>query len=192
MAEENLTPQPPRPRRDEYTRRRPPEPDARGPRLSSAAEAYLDVVLPRLEAQRYDIAWGEGGFDCVAVMSRFEITKFGFVDYTIVFVEFNDLDLRTLWDFSRAGFAFAERRGGMAMPGLQGARFCFPVALCSVDEGAVQAVRDVGAPLHFGAIEFPCVYDLEAGELHYRQRSPLFGWAYYAGMRSMAARLLQA
>ena len=191
MGDEDLTQQPPPPRREDYARRTPREPIDRGPRLSPDAEAYLDVILPRLEAERYEIAWGERDFDCVATLSRFEFFKFGFVDYTIVFVEFRSLNSPTLWSFSRAGFAFAERRGGMAMPGLQGARFCFPVALISEDDGAVQAVRDAAAPMHFGAFEFPCVFDLRDGELHYRQRSPIFGWAYFPGMRALAARLLQ-
>jgi hypothetical protein len=191
MSDEDLTPQLPPPRREESARRRPLEPQTHGPRVSSEAEAYLDVVLPRLEAERYEIAWDERGFDCVATLSRFEFTKFGFVDYTIIFVEFDGLGPRSLWDFSRAGFAFAERRGGMAMPGLQGARFCFPVAMLSTDDGAIESVRNTGAPTHFGAFEFPCVVDLRDGELHYRQTTPFFGWAYYAGMRALAARLLQ-
>jgi hypothetical protein len=191
MSEEDLTPQLPPPRREESARRRPPEPQTLGPRLSSEAEAYLNVVLPRLEAERYEIAWDERGFDCIATLSRFELSKFGFVDYTIVFVEFSHLNPPRLWEFSRAAFAYADRRGGMSMPGLQGARFCFPVALFFTDDRVIESVRNVNPPTHFGAFEFPCVVDLRDGELHYRQGTPFFGWAYYAGMRAMAARLLQ-
>ena len=190
MADEDVTPTPPPPRQDDHVRRSRPEPAGRPSRLSADAEAYLDVVLPRLEAERYEILWGERGFDCVATLSRFEITKCGFADYTVVFYEFDRLDRRSLWAFSADAFSYAESRGGMAMPGLQGARFCFPVAMTHADAGAVDSVRETQLPWHFASFEFPCVFDLEAGELHCYQRTPILGYAYYAGMRKMAARLL--
>ena len=190
MADEDVTPNPPPPRQDDHVRRSRPEPADRPSRLSADAEAYLDTALPRLEAERYEIRWGARGFDCVATMSRFEITKFGFVDYTIVFHEFDRLDARSLWAFSADAFSFAASRGGMAMPGLQGARFCFPVALTHADDGAVDSLRATCPPKHFASIEFPCVFDLGAGELDYYQGTPIWGCAYYAGMRNLAARLL--
>ncbi len=191
MGEHDLTSQPPPPRREGYTT----QPPARGRivgrrQLSPQAEDYLDMVLPRLEDEQFAIAWGENDFDCVAEKSRFEMTKFGFVDYTIVFAEFERLDSRSLWRFSRTAFGNAARRGGMSMPGLQGAKICLPVAMIGADEGAVAAVRDIAAPKHWAKMEFPCVFDMRTGQLHYFLKTPLWGAAYYAGFRELAARLL--
>jgi hypothetical protein len=189
MGEQDLTSQTPPPRREGYTAR-PHRPEAVRRRLSPEAEDYLDMVLPRLEDEQYVIAWGEQDFDCVAKLSRFEWSKFGFVDYTIVFAEFGRLDSRTLWDFSQAAFDYAAASRGMSMPGLQGAKICLPVALIGADEGAVIAVREIAAPKHWAKMEFPCVFDMQSGRLHYFLKTPLWGAAYYAGFRELAARLL--
>jgi len=191
MGEQDLTSQPPPPRREGYTTRPPAhEPEVGRRQLSSEAEDYLDMVLPRLKEEQYVIAWGEHDFDCVAKLSRFEWFKFGFVDYTIVFEEFDRLDPRSLWAFSRTAFDYAARRGGMSMPGLQGAKICLPVAMIRADEGAVFAVQEIAAPKHLAKVEFPCVFDMRASQLHYFLETRLWGAAYYAGLRELAARLL--
>jgi hypothetical protein len=189
MGEHDLTSQPPPPRREGYTAL-PPRPEAVRRRLSPEAEDYLDMVLPRLEYEQYVIAWGEHDFDCVAKLSRFEWSKFGFVDYTIVFAEFGRLDSRTLWDFSQAAFEYAAASRGMSMPGLQGGKFCFPVAMIGADEGAVEAVIGTAAPKHYAKVEFPCVFGLRESKLYFFQGTPLWGAFYYAGLRSLASRLL--
>ena len=120
-------------------------------------------------------------FDCVAKLSHFEWTKFGFVDYTIVLAEFERLDPRGLWDFSHAAFAYAVSSSGMSTPGLQGAKICLPVAMIGVDEGAVVAVTAMAAPMHFAKMEFPCVFDLREGKLHYLLGTPLWGAFDYRG-----------
>ena len=120
MTEENVSPNPSSPRRDDRLRRPLPERTSGSAHLSDEAKAYLNAVVPRLDAERYEISWDE--FDCIAKLSRFEWSKFGFVDYTFVFEEFDRLDARSLWDFSRTAFEYAARRGGWSLPGLQGAK----------------------------------------------------------------------
>jgi hypothetical protein len=189
MGEQDLTSQPPPPRREGYTAHVASS-DSLRRQLSQEAEDYLDMVLPRLKEEQYMIAWGEHDFDCVAKLSRFEWSKFGFVDYTIVFAVFDRLDSRSLWNFSQAAFDYAAARKGMSMPGLQGAKICLPVAMIDADKGAVAAVRDIAAPKHYAKMEFPCVFDMRSGRLHYFLRTPLWGALYYAGMRELATRLL--
>ncbi len=188
MTEENVSPNPSSPRRDDRLRRPLPERTSGSARLSDEAKAYLNAVVPRLDAERYEISWDE--FDCIAKLSRFEWSKFGFVDYTFVFEEFDRLDARSLWDFSRTAFEYAARRGGWSLPGLQGAKICLPVALIAADEGAVDAVHNMSAPKHYAKLEFPCVYELRTGDLHYFQQTPLWGAFYYAGLRELATRML--
>ncbi len=188
MGDQNLTPHPVPFRREGYARSLDPRREPGRRALSSDAQAYLDAVLPRLEAERYEVTWDQ--FNCVATLSRYEWSKFGFVDYTFVFVEFDVLDALSLWTFSRTAFDYAAARGGMSMPGLQGAKVCLPVAVIASDEGAVAAVRDTAAPKHYAKMEFPCVFDLRARKLHFFQGTPLWGAFYYAGLRELAARML--
>jgi hypothetical protein len=62
--------------------------------------------------------------------------------------------------------------------------FCYAVAITErIDPGLADWVRNTAPPKHWASNEIPIVFDLADGNLCYFEKTPLWGAAYYAGIR---------
>ncbi|MBV9241319.1 MAG: hypothetical protein JO314_04850 [Acidobacteria bacterium] len=118
--------------------------------------------------------------------SGFELSKFGMVDRFFVFGEAEHLDAQTLQNFSTFAFNFANANKSNPMPnGFFMCTFCFPVMITeNLDPQLASYVQQNCPPKHWAAQELPAVFDLTTGQLAYFTSTPLWGAAYFAGMRS--------
>ncbi|MFL6375265.1 MAG: hypothetical protein ACJ73D_11410 [Pyrinomonadaceae bacterium] len=125
------------------------------------------------------------GYKYVARRSGFELSKFGMVDRMFTFAEIEHLDAATLWNFSRISFDFANSNKSSPLPnGFLMCLFCFPVILTeNVDPSLAEQVRQNSPPKHWAAQEMPVIVDVATGGLVYFESTPLWGAAYFAGMR---------
>lgn len=162
----------------------------------NAARAYISTVIPRVGEQGFDctqdVAYGDETFLCVARRARFELGKFGFAETFFVFGEFSSVDTRALTEFSGKCFKYALSAKRVPLPrGLFESVFCYSVALVDrVDDAVASAVRSQAPARHWASAEIPVVYETESGALHYFEKTPVWGGAYYAGFRKTIQELL--
>ena len=158
-----------------------------------SADSYVAQVQTRLERAGY--SWtGDAGasFRAVARTSSFQVTKFGFWDVFFVFREFQRLDSGSMQTFMREALQHALANRGVKLPrGLFAGVAVFGVALADeVDEATVRAVREETPPKHWASAEIPVVYDARARRIHYFEKTPVWGAAYYKGYRKQIEQLL--
>jgi hypothetical protein len=60
----------------------------------------------------------------------------------------------------------------------------------SVDAATVDAVERRPSSKHWAAMVMPIVVDLGTGEIHYLKKTPIWGAAYYRGLRRIIRELL--
>jgi hypothetical protein len=152
--------------------------------------------MERLTSQGYRLTQNQSregqGFLLVAHRSGFELTKFGNCETFFVFSEFSTLDPRSLQRFS--GLAFKYAMDALSFPlirGLGNSGYCFPVALVEyLDPATASFIRAEAPPKHWAAGELPVVYEYGAGRLHYFEKTPIWGAAYYAGFRTLIKEML--
>lgn len=165
------------------------EPDER-------ARSFLATARPRLEAAGFEIlndVHHDGRlFDMVAVRKRVEATKFGSSHSFFVFSTLPSIDPVALEEFSTACFKYVDEVHRSGMPrGAGKVVVCFPVAMVpTVDAATSDAVSKRPAGKHWGGMEMPVVVDLGVGKLHYLEKTPMWGAAYYRGFRKMIKELL--
>jgi hypothetical protein len=159
-------------------------------------DPWLSSVVQRLEAERYTVyeggEEGAGDFALVARRSRFELSKFGYSETFFVFDRFNSILAKRMREFSADAFAHALRTRTCPLPcGLFEFVACFAVALADQAEAAaVKMVRQETPPRHWAAVEFPVIFEQRQQKLHYLEKTPLWGSAYYRGFRKTVNRLL--
>ena len=131
-------------------------------------------------------------FAMVARRRRIEPGKMGIADTTLVFQTFPEVGLGTLKDFSAAAFRLASGLGSGGPPrGLGKALICYAVAVTEdVDDATSAAVRGQAPVKHWAANELAVVVALGSNRLHYFERTPLWGAAYYRGFRKTIERFL--
>ncbi|MBI1915425.1 MAG: hypothetical protein HYS12_11915 [Planctomycetes bacterium] len=160
----------------------------------SASDAYVSVLQERLVAEGYDlegdVAFRGQGFRWVAKKQRFELGKFGFVEYFVLLTQYSEVDAQSLREFSADAFGYAALKHTPRKYRLPVALFVFPVIVAaSVEEKAIRSLEEDAPAKHFGAFEFPVVYDLHSGTIYFHRKTPFWGRAYYKGMRKLAERL---
>jgi hypothetical protein len=159
-------------------------------------EAYLATVLQRLRDEGFgcqeNVGHGDYVFRWVAKRTRFELTKFGFSETFFVFERFGSLDLDSLKAFSANCFGYATKAKSIPLPrGIFESVWCFPVALVDgIDAAVSEAVRSQAPSRHWSSAEMPVIYDVGSGTLHYFEKTPAWGAAYYGGFRKLIRTLL--
>jgi hypothetical protein len=160
--------------------------------VSTADDTYLRQVRARLEGAGYSWTDGAGGFLAVATRSSFQLTKFGFWETFFVFREHGQLDRASMQRFMREAVAHAFASRSVSLPrGVFAGVATFGIALAqSVDPTLVQAVRSETPPKHWAANEIPVVYDRGTSQLHYFEKTPVWGAAYFKGFRKQIEQFL--
>lgn len=141
-----------------------------------AANDYKPLSPEIYQAQNFKFA---------AHRSRFEVSKFGMAENFFIFAEIPNLTVEVLQQFSTAAVRFAEANKASKLPnGFFVAAFYYPVAItANLNPQFADYIRATAPIKHWGAFEMPVVFDLATGGLYYYEKTPLFGWAYYAGFR---------
>ena len=159
-------------------------------------QGFLSSAIGRLSEGGFtatrDVSFEGEVFLCAARRTKFELTKFGYSETFFVFAEFSTLGFDELEAFSGRGFRYALGARTNPLPrGFFASVFCFPVALVhSVGADTAQTVRNNLPVKHWSAAEVPVVYDLTSGALHYFEKTPMWGAAYYNGFRRTIQQML--
>jgi hypothetical protein len=163
--------------------------------MATIAE-YLRTVRLRLESEGY--AWIDGltnrtnEFQAAAKRRRFELSKLGMSTSFFIFKSFDRLDVDSARSFAEIAFAYANRnRGGFLPRGVFEGVFCFAVAIAGEAEAdAVHWVRKQTPPKHWAGTTIPVIVAHPSDELHFLQKTPAWGAAYWRGFRDTAQRIL--
>jgi hypothetical protein len=141
-----------------------------------ATNGYSSVAPEKYQAQ---------GFKYSAQRSRFELSKFGMAESFFTFAEIPNLTKEVLMQFSTTALKLANNNKKVSLPnGLFVATFSYNVAItANLDVQLAEYVRQADLIKHWSAFELPIVFDLANGVLHYYEKTPLWGAAYYNGFR---------
>jgi hypothetical protein len=137
-----------------------------------------------------DVEHGGVVYPLVARRTRFELTKFGFCETIFVFRSFEHLTKPALRSFSADAFRCAMKKCVVPLPrGLFECVLCFPVAMVRfADNDAVASLRNEAPPKHWAAAEMPVLCG--AGVTAYFEKTPLWGGAYYNGLRRLVRQFV--
>jgi hypothetical protein len=158
---------------------------------------WLQRVQARLTADRYEFlpnpASYTGSFQLAARRSRFQLSKFGNYETFFVFSNLGVPDIGTMTAFSTAAFDYAKRNKKSGLPcGLFEAVACFCVAIVgAAPQDLVYSIRGNTPAKHWSAFEIPVVFDASQGQLHYLEKTPAWGAAYWRGFRKEIEKYLR-
>ena len=156
--------------------------------LAAARQRLVDAGFTVME----EASHGSQKFDLVAIRKRLSAAKFGAAHTFFLFASFPSIDPAGLEEYSATCFTYVESAHRSGMPrGLGRAVVCFPVAILpSADASTIESVTRHPSRKHWAGMVMPVVVDLGAGQLHYLQKTPLWGAAYYRGFRKLIQELL--
>ncbi|MDG6988367.1 MAG: hypothetical protein JRN21_03475 [Nitrososphaerota archaeon] len=166
------------------------------------SKAYVSRIADRLLDEGYsvqrEIAIPSIPFkvDLIATRTRREISKFGWFTRTFVLSCVSDPTPESVQQFSSLatdfGFATANRRQTGARAS-QRARTTLVVAAV-VAEAAGNEVKDWiesdQPEKRWNAIDFRVLISGDDGKLHYYKKTPIWGAAYYSGVRDYVDEML--
>jgi hypothetical protein len=134
-----------------------------------------------------------GPFQLAARRSRFQLSKFGNYETFFVFSNLGVPDIGTMTAFSTAAFDYAKRNKKSGLPcGLFEAVACFCVAIVgAAPQDLVYSIRGNTPAKHWSAFEIPVVFDASQGQLHYLEKTPAWGAAYWRGFRKEIEKYLR-
>jgi hypothetical protein len=128
----------------------------------------------------------ESGIDRVFKRSRFEASKFGTVDVYCCAKYFEKADVSSFRSFSTQMYELAMKHRKGSPLGFGAMLIVYPLMVTeNITQEVYQEIKQY-CQKHFAANEFPCVIDLVTGYVYYYEQTPLWGSAYYAGIRKDA------
>jgi len=136
-------------------------------------DSYHAKVTDRLQKERYGLISGVqfGGYTFTYVGKRmgFEITKTGLVETSIIFAEFDGIDAKTLWDYSKACHEYALKTKKVRIPwGPLHYSICYCVALVyGVSSAVSDEIEDTTPEYYWKGYGVPLLYDLATSTVHY-------------------------
>ena len=148
-------------------------------------DRYLNAALERLQAGGFECTRDGGGFEAVATRSRFSAAKLGLSREVFLFKSFPSVVPGTIAAHLEESFqAGLEATKGGPPRGLGKAVTIYSVAMTSgVDDATAEAVRSEAPKKHWAAFVVPVVYDEQSNRIHYFEKTPVWGGAYYKGIR---------
>ena len=153
--------------------------------MHPSTATYLEGARERLDVGEY--SWLDAGttFAGAAWKKSFQMTKFGMWETFFVFREFDGLDSTTFERFVADAATWTIGHRSVSLPrGLFAGLGVFSVALAqSAGASVLAAVREKEPHKRWAAMEMPVVYDAETGQLAYYEGTPMWGAAYFRGLR---------
>ncbi len=163
----------------------------------AAVNEWLQRVTARLSADRYQFLPNPSSyteqFQLAARLSRFQLSKFGNHESFFVFEDLGAPDIGRMTAFSTAAFDYAKRNKKSGLPcGFFEAVSCYSVAIAAFAQPElVYSIRNNTPKKHMSAFEIPVLYDVSQGQLHYLERTPAWGAAYWRGFRKEIEKYLR-
>jgi len=161
-----------------------------------AVASWLDDVIDTLDRDRWnikeDVRFNGWIIPFVAHYSGFAPSRFGNYERFFVFTEFDEADRRDVMDFSRTAFTYSMAKKTSFLPcGFFEAVTCYSVSIVEdIDDRSVRSIESTTPPQHWGAFEYPIVYDKHHDELIYFKGTAMWGALYYSDMRGDIKRYL--
>jgi hypothetical protein len=158
---------------------------------------WLQRVQARLSADGYQFLPNPASyteqFQLAARRSRFQLSKFGNYETFFVFSNLGVPDIGRMSAFSTAAFDYAKRSKKSGLPcGLFEAVACFCVAIVgAAPQDLVYSIRGNTPAKHWSAFEIPVLFDASQGQLHYLEKTPAWGAAYWRGFRKEIEKYLR-
>lgn len=159
---------------------------------------WLQIACQRLAQDGFriegNVAWGGQVIPAIAHRSGFSFAKFGNYEEFFVFQNIVPLTPQVVQQYSGDAFRFCKGRRSFPLPcGLFEAVGVYAVAITqNLDPATARAIAETAPAKHWGAFEFPAAYDLATGMLHYYQKTPMWGGAYYSGFRKTVQKYLSS
>ena len=152
---------------------------------------WLQTAIQRLTMDGFSLI-PDNMFKVVAHRSRFELSKFGNIETFYTFHEFDYTDANLLRRFSADAFNHAMQLKTNPLPcGFFECVWSFAVAVShNVDEVTAQMIKTESPPKHWSAFEMAVCYDAPRHGLYYFEQTPVWGAAYYAGIRNQIKKYL--
>jgi hypothetical protein len=157
---------------------------------------YLEDVLDRLEDSRYsceqNVPFEGKTFWWVAHRTQYLGLRKGYRELFFHFTGFSRLDEDLLEEYCGLCFDHSCRAKRTSFPvGWYLQMWSFAVALVDrLDDDLLDFVRNHTPKAHWNSCEMPCVYEAATDELHYFERTPMWGALYYPYRRSLIKSLL--
>ena len=164
--------------------------------LRQAAAEYMSGIAPRFQGAGYEltanVAFENGVFAGVARREKGEVTRLGVTRNLFLLSSIPAVDQATMRSFGDACFRYSTKVDSGAMPrGFGGSLTVYAVGLTlAVDEAIATAIRRTSPPKHVSALEIPVIVELEPRRIHYFEKTPLWGAAYWRGLRKTIQELL--
>ncbi len=124
--------------------------------------------------------------------TNFSFTKFGFAETFFIFREIYENSAEAVRIFSSQAFAYAQKNRKIHLPcGFFESVWVFPVAIMQNPSPEVISSVEENAPRkHWAAGEMPVIMNARSGALSYYRKTPIWGYAYYAGFRKQIEKYL--
>jgi len=128
----------------------------------------------------------------LAIASAYEASKFGKMTRFITAASMDNVDVNTVRDFSSRATQFSLENRESLLPRRFGGSLLSVPTIVSMSFG--DDVKDwIGknrSPRHFAAFEFPVLVSTGDRHIHYYQKTPIWGGAYYGGFRKFVEEVL--
>jgi GYF domain 2 len=163
----------------------------------AAVNDWLQRVQARLSADRYQFLPNPSSyteqFQLAARLSRFQASKFGNYETFFVFSDLGVPDVGRMSAFTTAAFDYAKRNKKSGLPcGFFEAVACYCVAIVGAAQPElVYFIRNNTPKKHMSAFEIPVLFDASQGQLHYLEKTPVWGAAYWRGFRKEIEKYLR-
>ena len=151
--------------------------------------AFLEKLEQRLRSNGFEtkrnISLPPYQLDLLAVKSSWEWSKFGKIARFILVTSMDEVNTETLKDFSSVSTKYAlDNRDSLLPRGFGGSLFSFPVIVSEdFEEELKKWMEKSKAKKHWAAAEFPVLISLKDKKIHYSKKTPIWGAAYYRGLR---------
>ncbi len=157
-------------------------------------QQYVDFFKSRCSETGFAITEGvqigDAVCDVVAHKEGFELTKGGNAVYSYFLVRRQSLSIEEFTELSAACHRYAlENRRNRLPLGFFNSVFTYPFFCCEVVSEETARFAEQHRPGHWSAQEFPTVVNLNTGEVHNFQKTPIWGAAYARRSREIAADL---
>jgi hypothetical protein len=157
---------------------------------------WFERLTTNLVAQNYTIKNSESydgtTYSLVAHRGRFEITKFGYAEYFYIVSELQSPTLEQVKQACAKSFTYGYVHRKLQIPaGIISSCFVFQILLVNhVSAEIAEYITSTIPPKHWAKIEFPTVVDLSTGRVYVCEKTPLWGAAYFNGLRSKVKAML--
>jgi hypothetical protein len=156
-------------------------------------DGYLSEVGARLASAGYEPWSGNApgvGESRIYHRRKAQVARLALVDtFCVVRCQDEEVTVSDFTDLSGSAFAFAIANKSWLPRGLLGMAIAHGVMVTGKATPALAKAVETYAPRHWASMEFPVLVELDAKQLRYFGGTPVWGAAYYRGLRTQTKDL---